>query len=422
MNSSSVLQEECSSTDPDWLAGLDARNLSQKPKKVLLIGFFGAPNLGDEAVALSAMHCLASAERAEVTVATGNPNVTKRFIGDACQTILGRFGDLELGHFARLILLLRRYDVFLFPGGGILQDVHSNRLLHQSALYAIFACLSEIPYFIVGIGVGPLKTKYAQKLARFVLAYAEQATVRDEVSLKIAREILHEGEKLPEPGCDSALGLFSGNRQEVKTGTIGLAFREWDGLDVASLVRLVSLIRSHGKEAHFLICEEKIDTSFYSEVCKQLDVPVTITNPKTVDEARSEIANYEGLISMRLHPLIFAIQSGIPIAALCYDPKVSELMKAFGLEDCIFSLDAKPEQLLDSIAAHRTVSSEVLSERATAVRAAFLRTLKIVNRRSSRLFIKLHAVSLLLRITIHALAHRLSRKFRKLINKPDGIR
>ena len=338
-------------------------------KRVLLIGFFGAPNFGDEAVALAGIRAMQENKEVEAIVATSNPALTSTYLELEGHVIEGRYGNCQLRKFVRLSREIKAFNAFVFPGGGILQDVHSLRLLHQSALYAAAACYFNIPYSLIGVGIGPFRTKYGKRLAQFVLKHAQRIVVRDESSLKEVRGLY--GIPEPELGCDSAFGLCEKTATLPIPGVIGLAFRHWPGLDAKLVCRLIEQLRKLGKEPRLFVCEPAVDRPFYEQICRGLDTPIAIFNPTSVEGARKEIATYEGLISMRLHPLIFAMQAGVPISAVSYDPKIDEVMRGVGLEKHCFPLAANEGDLIASLIGQPKVPESVLAQRSQAMRHWF---------------------------------------------------
>ena len=77
------------------------------------------------------------------------------------------------------------------------------------------------------------------------------------------------------------------------------------------------------------------------EVCERLlqsGVDLLETDPLTPSEIQGAIGSLHALISMRLHPVIFAFNVGTPFVALNYASKVAEFCLRAGLEDRLVDL------------------------------------------------------------------------------------
>ncbi|MFC1560297.1 polysaccharide pyruvyl transferase family protein, partial [Candidatus Margulisiibacteriota bacterium] len=90
--------------------------------KILLAGYFGCGNLGDEAI-LEAL--IAGIKKyipdPQITVLSGNPEETAE-----CYDVVA-FDRTNLRSFRRN---LKNCDVFILGGGGILQDITSSKSLY----------------------------------------------------------------------------------------------------------------------------------------------------------------------------------------------------------------------------------------------------------------------------------------------------
>lgn len=83
---------------------------------------------------------------------------------------------------------LLRHDVWLFGGGGLLQDqsAKSQRVLRRLSQSARIAKLMGKKIALVGIGIGPLVTPQGREASARILQSADFVTVRDEESRDLA--------------------------------------------------------------------------------------------------------------------------------------------------------------------------------------------------------------------------------------------
>ncbi|MGQ9477314.1 MAG: polysaccharide pyruvyl transferase family protein, partial [Candidatus Bipolaricaulia bacterium] len=147
---------------------------------ILLGGYYGFGNLGDEAILFALLRGLREAlPQIEPVVLSAEPARTAAAYGvEAINrwSLLGIWRELG------------RARLFLLGGGGLLQDVTSRR----SALYYLgllrLARLRRVPVFLLGQGIGPLRSRLLRRLAASELKRAEYVMVRDELSLKLLQE------------------------------------------------------------------------------------------------------------------------------------------------------------------------------------------------------------------------------------------
>lgn len=147
--------------------------------KVLISGYYGYGNIGDEAILAVMLEELRARwpDLEQIVVLSGPDRTVAR--GEGVRGI-GRWNPFQ---FSRE---LRDTDAFMSGGGGLIQDQTSTR----SACYylgGISAASRRCPTFLVGQGIGPLGNRLAHIWARRLLPRVEMAMVRDEVSRRLLR-------------------------------------------------------------------------------------------------------------------------------------------------------------------------------------------------------------------------------------------
>ena len=116
-------------------------------KKIVLSGYFGFDNLGDEAILYSIIQEVKKMQNTEITVLSANPEKTSQKFGVAA---VDRMSPKEV------IRAIKNCDMFISGGGSLLQDVTSNRsLLYYLALLRL-AKLFGKKVMIYSQGIGPV--------------------------------------------------------------------------------------------------------------------------------------------------------------------------------------------------------------------------------------------------------------------------
>lgn len=243
-------------------------------KKILLAGYYGFGNLGDEILLETYLARLKP--KFEVSVLLPEKPVDR----------------WSLWAVARA---LSKTDVLLFGGGGILQDKTGFLGLAYYLSLILLARTLGKRVVLLGQGIGPL-SPFNLALARAVLKLAEKITVRDAASLKLL-----EGLNVSLT-ADSAL-LWDG-------------FRNAAGRLPLDPPKKIIFIPREGDAALERALGQAAITA------KKMGAKLEMLSWRTPQEAAAHLAGADLVISMRLHGLILAAALGIPAQAAHDDPKI----------------------------------------------------------------------------------------------------
>ena len=241
------------------------------------------------------------------------------------------------------------------------------------------------------MGVGPLHTEEAQDVTRAVFQHATHASVRDQASLDLLRQIgvtteIHVGADpgwlMPRP---VQIELWQQFPQLSGRHIAVVVPREWpfaDGWRV-SLAQGLARIADAGWAILWLpfqISEHGNDLEVVGELSSRLNshLPQAIAYCENPEEAVQIIAAADGLIAMRLHALILGLSNKVPTVALEYDDKMAVVAAAFHLEDSLRLRLADPasrycaamDALVGVSARPATEGNECGAELASAARVA----------------------------------------------------
>lgn len=298
-------------------------------KKVVLSGYFGFKNFGDEVI-LSLLVSKLRETETDITVITSNPDYTKFVNGDV--ECIKTF-DLPL-----IIKKIKTSDVLISGGGSLLQDVTSLKSLIYYLLIIIIAQILRKKVIIFAQGIGPVNNIFGRFLTKFALKRCNYISVRDEGSLKLL-----ESWKIPSDlVCDPVFSIPFNTVEKNKT--VGVQLRQFKGINKEFLNNLANHIISEfeGYDIELFSLQNSID----SEICiefrqilhdKNKNISVSVNTDMTATETINKISHCEYLISMRFHPVIIALLAGVKVLPINYDIKVEKLAKEFNLP--IINLD-----------------------------------------------------------------------------------
>ncbi len=317
-------------------------------KRVLVIGYYGDGNTGDEAVLTAMMRGLREGRpdlRFIVPAYSADPAGLRASHG------VESFPFRDIG---RMLDAVDAADLVVLGGGGLLHDYVDPRpetmftaghfgLSYYCGIPWLAARLGK-PVLLYAVGVGPLLYPAGRELTRDVALAAGGITVRDAASAEILRELAGADLQV-EVTADPVWRLIpaAGERLErllAETGIaggrwLGVAVRNWNvGVDQARweeelLAGIAPFAAEHGLGVLFLPFQHA-ETGLQNDLdlARRLSgrlrgVPTAVLErPCPPEELAGVLGACELLVGMRLHSILFACMTGTPFVALDYDPKV----------------------------------------------------------------------------------------------------
>ncbi|CAM4276168.1 polysaccharide pyruvyl transferase CsaB [Paenibacillus tarimensis] len=327
--------------------------------RLVISGYYGFRNSGDEAVLKSILNALAEAqEQAGIhikpIVLSCDPSWTREMYG------------VEAAHRMRpsdVLGAIRSSDGLISGGGSLLQDATSAKTIPYYTGIVKLAQLLGKPTFIYSQGIGPVNRGWMNPLIRTMMKKSSYISVRDEASARLLADIgVDRGriEVVPDPvmglplAADQQTGS-SGARTAEPDGerlpVVGVSLRYWRK-DCADLTRAASalalLARQHPVRLRFLPFHTPDDAMASEFVMERLGAIGSSTAELAApgDDPQQmllEVSRCDILFGMRLHALIYAANQQVPMLGLSYDPKIDSFLKRLGLRP-VGSTDALDEQ------------------------------------------------------------------------------
>lgn len=346
---------------------------------VLISGYYGFDNLGDEAV-LGGLLAGLRADAPSVTplVLSANPARTEA---------LHQVEAVPRMQPQALRAAFARADMLLSGGGSLLQDVTSL----QSALYYLgvlwWAQRLGLPTMVIGQGLGPLTRMVTRAVARQVLNRVNAITVRDAASATFLAEL---GVTVPpvevtadlayllEPEPTERVGSWWTAHMPSNRPVIAVALRAWqDGKAPARYTAiadgLAALAAHSGALLLFIPLHHDRDLPFAVEMAGWTPAESRVLElALTPGEMLDFLHRTDLVVAMRLHALILAARCGVPALGIAYDPKVTDCAREACLPTPIpwaaLTTDALTAALTDAWDT-RAAMRETLRDTGTRLRA-----------------------------------------------------
>lgn len=296
-------------------------------KKVLISGYYGFDNFGDELILSNIISQLKNCdENIEITVISKNPQKTNT---DYNVKSVGTF-DLK-----NIIKALKKTDVLVSGGGSLLQDITSLKSLLYYLFIIFLAKFFNKKVFIYAQGIGPINNEIGKFLAPKVLRIVDKITVRDLQSQEFLKKWNINSELTTDPAWGMAIEL--NEKAENLKKIVGIQLRDSFNINEQKLNLIAkALLKNFNKaEFDFLIIplqptDIKISNKF-SNITKEFDesINIAIKEGFSISEKQQIMTSVDFIVCMRYHALLSAILFKIPALAVCYDPKVENLAKEF---------------------------------------------------------------------------------------------
>lgn len=352
------------------------RSCIEKEKgEIMLCGYFGAENLGDDATlaaVVSSIKDFAPNARISAPARRGGELIAG----------VERISRLNMAAISRR---MRRTRLFVLCGGTLIQNSTSNRSLAYYRALTLMARRHNARLMIWGGGVGPLFGDDAADIAADIVEECDAAGMRDERSIELCRALGFETDALylsadaalmtsplPLPaGGELRVGhcfavsprSLRGLRRENGTPSEG------ELLDI--LVNATTRIADKYKITPLWLPMSESDVALCRKLCRKSGRGRVMPR-LSAGETVSLLSGCLFSIGMRLHSAVFSSCAGIPSICLPYDPKVEAFAERAGHP--VVDLGAKDLSPLSVIKiADHLLHRQDAACRAVSARAAELR-------------------------------------------------
>ncbi|MGP4004980.1 polysaccharide pyruvyl transferase family protein [Streptomyces sp. 4N124] len=401
--------------------------------RVGLFGLFGAGNSGNDA-SLEAVLGYLRAEHpdAEVDALCGGPEIVTARYGIPAARLNWNRGEYRtasspaaiaakgLGKLidaARTAAWVRRHDVVIVPGTGVLETTLPLRpwgFPYSLFLLCASGRLLRSRVALVSVGASEIGHRATRTLVRwsarlaayrsFRGTYSRDAiramgvdTAGDEVypDLAFSLPTPPSGEPSDQPGpvCVGVMAWHGSNDERARAEEIHR--RYLDGT-----VRFVRALVEDGRPVRLLTGDE-LDRPVAAAVLDAVDSPlVTVAEAASLADLMKEVAAADTVVATRYHNLICALKVGTPTLALSYSEKSDDLMALMGLGAyCHSAREVDADRLLEQF--------RELEQRSAELRRTLPERNQDAARRVEDQFTALTAA--LFPATDHAHAHRETR-------------
>ncbi|GFG54431.1 hypothetical protein CQY20_00855 [Mycolicibacterium agri] len=364
---------------------------SSKPdaRVIAFFGLYGAGNLGNDAALTSARFAVQRHDpEAELVCVCFHPEVVRSEYGINAVPIhmSGPLPDapsgprllrmvqrplFELARWVAVYRFLRRTDLVIVPGTGILDDFgeRPHRMPYHLFRWSLSAKLARTKFAFVNVGAGPIRHPVNRFLMKRAVRFSSYRSYRDDISRSYMSEIGASADDTPVmPDLVFGVTRPAGPTLPGSSPTIGLgvmAYQGWANDPVSgegifrsyidNMSTIACRLLDKGYTVRVLIgetCDESAVDALLKSVRQRRDGDVPagrlIAEPiDTMHDLLTQIAATDAVIATRYHNVVGALMMNRPVVSLGYAARFDEIMKSMGLGDyCHHAESIVPEAIL----------------------------------------------------------------------------
>lgn len=299
-------------------------------KRLVLAGYFGRGNLGDDAILLGFTNGIKDLNY-DITAIAGNPATVSREYG------IPGIGHLDLKAIQEAI---ENSDALVFPGGSIFQDVTSVRSVAYYANLIKIAKKAGKKVVMLGQGVGPLDRFMGKRLALGALQAADIIAVRDRDSVQTLKDLGVNGVSrvtadmaflLPEPEREEGQRQFGVGDMKSVGISARPAGKDKNKAVINLFSELLYKLFENGWVPSMIEMDRELDRPLLDKIGKVHGGKVPeirgLTHPR---DLQRRLQRMDAIIGMRLHAGILGATVGVPAYMVSYDPKIRSFSNMMG--------------------------------------------------------------------------------------------
>lgn len=304
-------------------------------KKVILCGYYGQGNAGDEALLISILSHLPTTVKP--IVLSANPQKTEKVY---------QVKSYSRWEIIKEILNSGKNDLFIWGGGSLIQDVTSIKSPVYYLTLMKLAQLKGLKTIAYAQGIGPINTGFIRWLTKLILKECHGISVRDKKSSSLLNTWKIKHLLAPDPvwaldaKINQNLSLLSSPRIVVNLRSHPDLTEDKINVITNSLIAFQRETKTNILILPFQASKDLAISQYLQEKLGKNSQIISVENPQ---ELKGLFSQVDMVIGMRLHCLIMAKSEGCKCFAISYDPKVSILMSEVAIEG--YELDKLPDDV-----------------------------------------------------------------------------
>jgi len=305
--------------------------LEAQLKNILISGYYGFNNTGDEAM-IETMSYLVSKKDCRLIVLSSNPDRTKE---------LYNVQSYDRYNLFEIIKAIKKSDLVISGGGTLFQDITSKKSIWYYLGIVKLAQIYHKKVIVAYQGIGPITTNFHKYITKKILnkKSVKFVALRDNQAIEYAKEIGIKSEKIifssdmifmmQPPAKERCQKIINDNIHNLNKDEklIGFAIREWKDKDRTDIFAEIGdkLVEKYNARIVFFPFHKPKDaevSKIISHKMKHEDKTILIPNRYLPSEVLGTMGMMDANLGVRLHSLVFSAVMNVPTIGISYDPKI----------------------------------------------------------------------------------------------------
>jgi len=315
-------------------------SFASKSKKydVIISGYYGFGNVGDDAMLISIIDNL-ERQKPDISILVLSKKPEETAQSHGVRAISRQ--DIPAVYSA-----MRHTKLFIYGGGNIIQDSTSSRSLIFYLGMAWLAKKLKLKVMFYANGIGPINKSRNAEFSRKILNRADVITVRERLSFNELKKMGITKPKIVLT-ADAAFAVQVDKEMPIETIFVsegipydgryaGFSVRKCPGCDKSQHLKYEQSIAEIADYVYlkynlmpvFIPMEYHADIVTIQNIASKMKTDgYIISDNHSVSETFAIIRKMDIMIAMRLHALIFAAYMNVPILGISYQPKVEGFLE-----------------------------------------------------------------------------------------------
>lgn len=327
-------------------------------KNVLISGYYGFNNTGDEAM-IETMSILLAKRNYGLIVLSSNPEKTKELYNVQAYD---RYKLMDV------IKAIKKADIVVSGGGTLFQDITSKKSIWYYLGIVKLAKLLGKKVCVAYQGMGPIDTKLYRNMTKQTLngKFVKLVALRDKNAIEYAKEIGIKEEKISfssdmvfmmqPPAKERSMKILKDNLHGYVEGQklIGLSVREWKDKDRTDLFAELAdkLVEKYDARIVFFPFHKPKDAEISKIVMHKMkheDATVLMPNRYLPSEILGAMGYMNINIGVRLHALVFSALMNVPTIGISYEPKIDGFLEMMNMTSVCTYEKISVEKILEQV-------------------------------------------------------------------------
>ena len=326
-------------------------------KSILISGYYGFNNTGDEAM-IETMSNILAKRNYGLIVLSSNPERTKE---------LYNVRAYDRYKFSEIVKAIKKADIVVSGGGTLFQDITSKKSIWYYLGIVKLAQLLGKKVCVAYQGMGPIDTKAYRKMTKNTLnkKSVKYVALRDNNAIEFAKNIGIKEDKISfssdmifmmdPPAKERSMKILRDNLHGYKDGQklIGLSIREWKDKDRTDLFAAFAdkLVEEYDARIVFFPFHKPKDAEISKIVMHKMkheDAAALIPNRYLPSEILGTMGLMDVNIGVRLHSLVFSAVGNVPTIGISYDPKIDGFLEMINMKPACTYSELSVEKLFEN--------------------------------------------------------------------------